>query len=105
MEENITAVKILGEEFRISCPPEEKEQVINAAAFLDSKLREMKKSSNLEENKITILTALRITDEYLKSKASKDASEEAMNLSKNLTAAVDKLAKKVKTQKEILSKI
>ena len=36
MEENITAVKILGEEFRISCPPEEKEQVINAAAFLDS---------------------------------------------------------------------
>ena len=93
MEENITAVKILGEEFRISCPPEEKEQVINAAAFLDSKLREMKKSSNLEENKITILTALRITD------------EEAMNLSKNLTSAVDKLAKKVKTQKEILSKI
>ena len=43
--------------------------------------------------------------EYLKSKASKDASEEAMNLSKNLTSAVDKLAKKVKTQKEILSKI
>ena len=79
--------------------------VINAAAFLDSKLREMKKSSNLEENKITILTALRITDEYLKSKASKDASEEAMNLSKNLTTAVDKLAKKVKTQKEMLSKI
>ncbi len=105
MEENIASVKILGEEFKISCPPEEKEQVINAAAFLDSKLKEMKKSSSLKESRITILTALRITDEYLKSKASKEVSDEALNLSKKLSSSVDKLIKKVKSQKEILSKI
>ena len=38
MEENITAVKILGEEFRISCPPEEKEQVITTYHAKDKDL-------------------------------------------------------------------
>jgi len=34
MEKNVTKVKILGQEYKISCPPEESDQVKNAAKFL-----------------------------------------------------------------------
>lgn len=105
MEENITSVIILGEEYKISCPPEESDQVKDAAAFLNNKLKEMKNTSSLEENKITILTALRITNDFLKIKESKRVAKEELELNKNLTLVVDKLTKKVRQKKESLSKL
>ena len=105
MGKNITSVTILGEEYKISCPPEERDQVKVAAAFLNNKLKEMKNVSSLEENKITILTALRITNDFLKIKDSKQVAKEELELNKNLTLVVDKLTKKVRQKKESLSKL
>ena len=45
MEKNITKVKILGLEYKISCPPEESDQVKDAAKYFDKKLKEIKRSS------------------------------------------------------------
>jgi|TARA_B110000116_G_scaffold267382_1_gene279623 cell division protein ZapA len=69
-----TSVEILGTEYKIACPPEESEEVKRAALFLDEKLKEIKGSSNLDENKVAIITALNITNEYLKD-SSKDQDQ------------------------------
>ena len=66
---NITSVTILGTVYKIACPPEESEAVEQAAVFLDGKLKELRESSSLDENKAAIITALNISNEYLKDAA------------------------------------
>ena len=67
MAKNVTTVKILDSNYKIACPAEEAEAVKQAALFLDERLREIKKGSDLDEKKTAIITALNITNEYLKS--------------------------------------
>ena len=66
---NVTSVTILGTVYKIACPPEESEAVEQAAVFLNGKLEELRESSNLDENKAAIITALNISNEYLKDTA------------------------------------
>ena len=66
---NVTSVTILGTVYKIACPPEESEAVEQAAVFLNAKLEELRESSNLDENKAAIITALNISNEYLKDTA------------------------------------
>jgi cell division protein ZapA len=67
MAKDITTVKILDSNYKIACPADEAEAVKQAAVFLDGKLREIKEGSDLDEKKTAIITALNITNEYLKS--------------------------------------
>ena len=66
MAKDVTTVKILDSNYKIACPAEEAEAVKQAAAFLDERLREIKEGSDLDEKKIAIITALNVTNEYLK---------------------------------------
>ena len=67
MTKNVTTVKILDSNYKIACPAEEAEAVEQAALFLDERLREIKEGSDLDEKKTSIITALNISNEYLKS--------------------------------------
>ena len=67
MTKNVTTVKILDSNYKIACPAEEAEAVKQAAQFLDARLREIKEGSDLDEKKTAIITALNISNEYLKS--------------------------------------
>ena len=67
MAKDVTTVKILDSNYKIACPAEEAEAVKQAAVFLDKRLREIKEGSDLDEKKTAIITALNITNEYLKS--------------------------------------
>ena len=71
-----TSVEILGSTYKIACPPEEADAVKKAAVYLNNKLSEVKESSGLDEKRAAIITALNITNEYLKnlSDVSKDES-------------------------------
>ena len=66
MSKETTTVKILGASYKIACPPEESEEVKKAAVFLDNKLSEVKEASGLDEKRAAIITALNISNEYLK---------------------------------------
>ena len=66
MAKETTTVKILGASYKIACPPEESEEVKKAAVFLDNKLNEVKQGSGLDEKRAAIITALNISNEYLK---------------------------------------
>ncbi|MDO9226101.1 MAG: cell division protein ZapA [Pseudomonadota bacterium] len=62
-------VAIMGREFRVACPDEERESLLQAVTYLDRKMREIRdhgKVIGLE--RIAIMAALNITHDYLAAK-------------------------------------
>ncbi|HJL96054.1 MAG: hypothetical protein CMD53_03220 [Gammaproteobacteria bacterium] len=88
MTKDVTTVKILGSNYKIACPAAEAEEVKQAAVFLDEKLREIKEGSGLDEKKTAIITALNITNEYLKNLSNSQANIEAPPALESLTNEV-----------------
>lgn len=63
------AVNILDREFLIGCTPEERPELIAAASYLDSKMREIRAATRAQGvDRIAVLTALNITHEFLQLK-------------------------------------
>ena len=88
MAKDVTTVKILDSNYKIACPADEAEAVKQAAVFLDERLREIKEGSDLDEKKIAIITALNITNEYLKSLSNPQANSPNSPLLDDLTEEV-----------------
>ena len=96
MAKDVTTVKILDSNYKIACPADEAEAVKQAAVFLDQKLREIKEGSDLYEKKAAIITALNITNEYLKSLSNPQAKSAD-------SPSLDNLTEEVKSQLKSLS--
>ncbi len=96
MEKNLTTVKILDSNYKIACPKEEAIAVKQAAVFLDERLREIKEGSDLDDKKTAIITALNITNEYLKNLSNPQIDAEDL-------PSLDNLTKEVKNQLKSLS--
>ena len=59
-------VIIMGREFRVACPDEEREELLRAVAYLDKKMREIRDSGKVVgSERIAIMAALNITHELL----------------------------------------
>lgn len=59
-------ITILDKEYLIACSDEERDQLHNAAEFLNNKLRELKGSGKvIGTERIAVMTALNIASEYL----------------------------------------
>ncbi len=57
---------IMGREFRVTCPDEEREELLQAVAYLDKKMREIRDSGKVVgSERIAIMAALNITHELL----------------------------------------
>jgi len=98
METNITKVKILGQEYKISCPPEESDQVKDAAKFFNKRLKEIRKNTKLDESKVAIIAGLNISNDYLKNLSSSNQAVQSKSGFKSLTQQIEK-------QIETLSKL
>ncbi len=62
-------VKILGKEFQVSCPEEEKEALLMAASQLDKRMRDIRESGKvIGLERIAIMAGLNITHEYLQAR-------------------------------------
>ena len=96
MSKETTTVNILGASYKIACPPEESEEVKKAALFLDEKLNEVKEASGLDEKRAAIITALNISNEYLKNLSNVSQDE-------NVNEALDELTNKIQNQIKSLS--
>jgi cell division protein ZapA len=83
-----TTVKILGASYKIACPAEEAEELKKAAIFLDTKLTEVKAASGLDEKRAAIITALNISNEYLKNLSDGTRDEEMNEGLENLTLKI-----------------
>ncbi|MBP6057388.1 MAG: cell division protein ZapA [Nitrosomonas sp.] len=59
-------INIMGREFCVNCPEEEEEEIQLAAAYLDSKIQEIKAEGKIiDSDRIAIIAALSITHELL----------------------------------------
>ena len=65
-EASFLDITLLGKEYRVACPPDERAALLNAAAYVDGKMRDIaeKTKSNLAE-RIAVMAALNIAHEYL----------------------------------------
>lgn len=59
-------ITLLGKEYRVACPPDEREALLAAVAYVDEKMRDIaeKTKSNISE-RIAVMAALNIAHEYL----------------------------------------
>jgi cell division protein ZapA len=66
---NALDVKILDREFRIACPDDEKEELLEAVAYLDKKMCEIRDAGKIASvERIAVMAALNIAHELLKTK-------------------------------------
>lgn len=70
-------VTIMGREFRVSCPESERLSLIEAASYLDRKMREIRDTGKvIGVERIAIMAALNIAHDYLNARpADPDAAE------------------------------
>ncbi|MBV1775510.1 cell division protein ZapA [Burkholderiaceae bacterium DAT-1] len=59
-------INIMGREFRVACPADEETALLEAAIFIDRKMKEIRDSGNVMGiDKIAIMAALNIAHEYM----------------------------------------
>jgi len=65
MQDNMLDIKLHGREYRVACPPEEREALLEAVDFLDKRLAELASKTHAAGEKLAMMTALNITHEFL----------------------------------------
>jgi cell division protein ZapA len=74
------SVNILDKEYRISCPPEERESLIQAAAFIDGQMQEIRQKGRvIGTERIAVMAALNIANDLLSDKQVKDDSSQTIS--------------------------
>ncbi len=69
-------VSILGKDYPIGCPPQERESLIASAKLLDERMREIREHSRLTSpDTMAIMAALNLTHELLQCRARAHADE------------------------------
>ncbi|HGM5583323.1 TPA: cell division protein ZapA [Pseudomonas putida] len=72
---NSVTVQILDKEYSIICPPEERNNLVGAARYLDGKMREIRSSGKvIGADRIAVMAALNITHELLHRQERPDAA-------------------------------
>ncbi|MDR2366091.1 MAG: cell division protein ZapA [Zoogloeaceae bacterium] len=76
---NFLDVHILGREYRVVCPPGEEEALRAAVRMVDERMREIaEKSRNTPPERVAVMAALNITNEYLSALAANRADGQAV---------------------------
>jgi cell division protein ZapA len=61
-------IKLLGKDYRVACPPEERESLQSAVALLDERMGEMAAKSKSTGERLAVMTALNLAHELLSQK-------------------------------------
>jgi cell division protein ZapA len=89
------ALRLIDREFLIACSPEEREGLIEAASFLDRKMRELRANAKAPSfERLAVLTAISVAHEFLSLRKQHDGHEQRLSdglaaLRHKLDAALD----------------
>ena len=79
------SVTVLDKEFRIACPPQERDALIRAARHLDGKMREIRHTGKVIGNdRVAVMAAINLTHELLQLR---DEHERLLARSRNAAAS------------------
>jgi cell division protein ZapA len=83
-------VNILDKEYRISCLPEERESLLQAAAYLDGQMREIRQGGRIiGTERVAVMAALNIANDLLTSQQSKE--DGSQNISRRIKSLQEKI--------------
>jgi cell division protein ZapA len=83
-------VNLLGKEFMVACPPEERDSLVAAAAYLDRKMREIQGSGRvIGTERTAIMAALNIAHELIELRAHGGLSDDMRGRLKFLQSKID----------------
>lgn len=82
-------VHILDKEYRVACPPGEKDSLMRAARFLDEQMREVKEANVIGLERIAIMAALNISHELLQTSGALNEREEGSERLSGLLSRID----------------
>jgi len=73
------SVRILEKEYQVACPTEERTDLLDAAEFLNGKMREIRDSGSvLGLDRIAVMAALNLANELLKVRRTESPSDHEM---------------------------
>jgi cell division protein ZapA len=87
---NTVRVRILDGDYQVACPPEEKDALLDAARYLDEKMRAIRSSGNvIGTERIAVLVGLNIAHELLQQNGRSGGNErELQRLTDKITQAL-----------------
>jgi cell division protein ZapA len=68
MSANTLDIKLLGKDYRVACPPEERDSLQAAVDLLDERMGEMAAKSKSTGERLAVMTALNLAHELLSQK-------------------------------------
>lgn len=81
-DQSSVVVHLLDKEYRVGCSPEERDELLQAARFLDDKMREVKDANVIGLERIAVMAALNISHELLQANNTlKDRSDSSARVS------------------------
>lgn len=89
------ALRLIDREFLIACAPEEREGLLEAASYLDRKMRELRANAKTPGfDRLAVLAAISVTHEYLGLRKQHDGADRSVTdglaaLRRKLEAALD----------------
>lgn len=87
--ESLIDVKILDRVYKIKCPKDEAKQLQDAAEYLNSNMKKLKSAGNTSPDRLAVIAALNISNEYLLLKKQKTSYIDIM--SDRITALHDRI--------------
>ncbi|MFT5136049.1 MAG: cell division protein ZapA [Arenicella sp.] len=83
-------ISIMGRDFSVACPPDEQEDLLEAARYLDGNMKEIKKTGKIiGAERCAIMAALNITNELLKLKRATVQQTQVNRRLENLQQRID----------------
>ncbi len=90
-------IKVLEKEYRVACPPEDKEGLIASATILNEKLMLIKsKGSVISTERIAVMAALNMSHEILNGKELVGEHADLNDRIDNLSERIDNTMRKIK---------
>ncbi len=84
------SVNILSKDYQVSCPPDEKQALLQSAAYLDKKMREIRDGGKvIGLERIAVMTALNMSYELMQATQNSGSSAGANEKLSVLTDKID----------------
>lgn len=83
------AVQILGKEYKLSCPPDERDGLMHAAKLLDERMKSLKNGGMIGLERIAVMAALNLGYELLQARSIARQDADAASRLEKLMAQAD----------------
>ena len=82
-------VHLLDKEYRVACPPGERDNLISAARHLDDQMREIRESNVIGLERIAVMAALNLSHELLQTSGALKSQEDQGSLISKMLGKVE----------------